>query len=523
MASVSQSVTIALIYTRVSSDEQAREGVSLDTQLAECRRYAAERGWVLGKEYQDVLSGRRDDRREYQALLADVRRLRAQGRAVAVVVMRLDRLGRRLLERVRAREELKGLGVPTHSIREGGEVSDLIANILASVAEEEVRQLGERVAGSFGHIQGNGWKKPGRPPWGYRWRAATGEERARGAPRVVLEIDEEAAPFVRELFDRAARGETIRSLIKWVAGLPARARADRNLGYRSIRAVLARSTYVARTESDRRPDVLGRPPARWPAIVDDETFRRVRERIAAHTHMPRQASGSYLLTGLLRCPRCGARMASGGPNRGMTRYTCRGETKGAAAPAIRCVYTVTMRTVDAAVRAEVIPLVAVVASNDPAVRAAIAREWAALQRPTDEAARHGQRLQALERDAARARDRIKRLALLFADGDIDRSGYDLGRAAAQGDLDAAAAEGARLRGVAASPVLPPLEEVLRAAGSWAAALEGSETRFRREVLGTLMRTIVPHREQRSVYRLEMEWTPTGELVRQLAAGSAVAA
>ena len=58
----SRGITIALIYTRVSKDDQAREGVSLDAQLKDCRRYAARQGWVLGGEYQDVLSGKRDDR-----------------------------------------------------------------------------------------------------------------------------------------------------------------------------------------------------------------------------------------------------------------------------------------------------------------------------------------------------------------------------------------------------------------------------------------------------------------------------
>src|SRR5258708_1971187 len=62
-----------------------------------------------------------------------------------VVVVALDRFGRRMLERVRCREELKALGVTTHSVREGGEVSDLVANILASVAQEEVTRLGMRI------------------------------------------------------------------------------------------------------------------------------------------------------------------------------------------------------------------------------------------------------------------------------------------------------------------------------------------------------------------------------------------
>src|SRR5215203_4817740 len=181
-----QNLPTALIYTRVSSEEQAREGVSLDAQLTECRRYAAQHGWMLGSEFQDVLSGKRDDRPAYQALLAEVRRLRAEGQAVVVVVFRLDRLGRRILERVRCREELKALGVPVHSVREGGEVSDLVANILASVAEEESRALGERVAAAKQHLTSSGWYITGQLPWGYRKRLATLEEREAGAPKTVL-------------------------------------------------------------------------------------------------------------------------------------------------------------------------------------------------------------------------------------------------------------------------------------------------------------------------------------------------
>jgi site-specific DNA recombinase len=102
----SSAVTTALIYTRVSTDEQARDGLSLDAQLAETRRYAAGRdGWIIGTEYQDVLKGTRDDRPAYQRLLTDVRRLRAEGRRVAVIVSALDRFGRAILER--SREELK--------------------------------------------------------------------------------------------------------------------------------------------------------------------------------------------------------------------------------------------------------------------------------------------------------------------------------------------------------------------------------------------------------------------------------
>src|SRR5215212_2924941 len=71
----------ALLYTRVSSDEQAKEGISLPAQLGDCRRYAArQQDWVIHRELQDVLSGKRDDRRGYQQLLDETRRLKSEGK-----------------------------------------------------------------------------------------------------------------------------------------------------------------------------------------------------------------------------------------------------------------------------------------------------------------------------------------------------------------------------------------------------------------------------------------------------------
>src|SRR5262245_41685355 len=142
LATSGSGLTVALLYVRVSSDEQARDGISLDAQLRDGRQYVARQpGWVIGGEYQDVMTGSRDDRPDYQRLLAEARRLRAEGQPAAVVVAALDRFGRKLLERVRSREELKALGVPLHGVRDGGEVPDLVANMLAAMAQEETRRL----------------------------------------------------------------------------------------------------------------------------------------------------------------------------------------------------------------------------------------------------------------------------------------------------------------------------------------------------------------------------------------------
>jgi DNA invertase Pin-like site-specific DNA recombinase len=246
---IATTATTALLYSRVSSDEQAAEGLSLPTQLATNRRYASERNWIIGHEFSDVLSGSRDDRPQYQALLVEARRLREAGRPVAIVVSRLDRLGRRLLERVQRREELKKLGVATHSVREGGEVSDLVAGILAVVAAEETERLGQRVRDTRAHNEAGGWHVPGGPAWGYRWRPATEDERQRGAPRSVLEIDEATAPYAKEMFEKVASGElSARGAAKWVADLPAEARGGRVLAPSSIRLALKAVVYIGRLD-----------------------------------------------------------------------------------------------------------------------------------------------------------------------------------------------------------------------------------------------------------------------------------
>lgn len=284
-----EGIVTALIYRRVSKEDMAREGMSLPAQLAETRRYCAERGWLIGAEFEDVLSGLRDDRPQYRALLAEVRRLRTNNQAVVVVVAALDRLGRRFLERVRAREELKALGVATHSVREGGEVSDLVANVLASVAEEEVRRLKERVTAVRRHAISNGYRPVGRSAWGYRWRQATPEERQSGAPQKVLEIDADRAPYVLELGQRVADGQSVRAAARWVQSLPAEVRDHREWTLTGVLKLLRAPVYVARPD-DGDADVLARPVGRWPAIYSDDLWLRIQERIAGHARLAHQAS-----------------------------------------------------------------------------------------------------------------------------------------------------------------------------------------------------------------------------------------
>src|SRR4051812_9447763 len=85
-------------YTRVSTREQAEDGLSLNTQRAAIDAECERRGWTLVDVIEDAgYTGRDDDRPGLQRALAMLaKRNRPQG----IVVARLDRLTRSLKDLV---------------------------------------------------------------------------------------------------------------------------------------------------------------------------------------------------------------------------------------------------------------------------------------------------------------------------------------------------------------------------------------------------------------------------------------
>ena len=128
------------------------------------------------------------------------------------------------------------------------------------------------------------------------------------------------------------------------------------LTYRALSLVLASPVYIARAPQGA-DDVLSRPLGRWAPLVDDATWQRVRDYVDSHHKVPHQASRRFLLTGMLRCPQCGARMhGSSRPGHG-ARYRCASTTLGANAAVRDCRTSALSNQVDVAVLAEVFPLI----------------------------------------------------------------------------------------------------------------------------------------------------------------------
>jgi DNA invertase Pin-like site-specific DNA recombinase len=160
----------AIGYARVSTEEQAREGVSIDAQVEKIRAYAALQGLELldlvvdagesgGKRLADRPGGAR------------VLELLDAGEASALVVYKLDRLGRRALDVLGLVDELGRRGVALHSISEKLDTESAIGRfvlvVLAGLAAMERDQVRERTRFAMQHKAAKG-EAVSRAPRGLR-------------------------------------------------------------------------------------------------------------------------------------------------------------------------------------------------------------------------------------------------------------------------------------------------------------------------------------------------------------------
>lgn len=516
---------IVLTYARVSSDEQADEGRSIPTQLRECRGYNGRQdGWVAGDEFIDVESGTRTDRDGYQRMLHGVRGLVLGRRRVVVTVAKIDRLGRNLAESIRAWDELVKLGVEIHSYRDGGRMAEMHYNLLCVFAQEESRRIGERVRAAWSYFEAGGWHKPGRPAWGFQYRTATTVERGAGSPTVVLEPHPTESAYAAEMWTRYADGEGVEGILRWIARLPDVARGSRTLSSGTVRMLLRSPVYIGRlggphdlaacVEAGDHCEILDLPPAKWSPLVDDETWTAAHRQYRQASRLPAQASGEYLLTGLMRCPDCSARMighCSPDPNAPhRRRYVCSGRRLRVADGRDKpCFRTIPARTLDDAVTETVREIIGHAA--DPTLRAklraSIERHERQAARTTDDGA--GQ-ISRLESELARARKMLSVASQKFFADEISRTAYDVTSADLTEQIDTITTEMDRLRNRAgARPAPVPMGTVLRVVDGYAASLATTEVPAWRVVLSDLFESVRPVRIGYGKYEAGIELTAFG--------------
>jgi site-specific DNA recombinase len=318
---ISTSTSNAVGYFRVSTSRQTGERhSSLETQEAHYREYCQRRGLSPVGTFTDIVTGRRDDRKEYRRLVEYA----LGGGADTVVVQFLDRFGRNPREILRRYWELEENGVRVVATDEDiGE--ELILLVKAGVAGAESRRTSERVRANMGRAVAKG-VHAARPPYGLR----PIREIAEGKVSLRWEMDPDEAPVVKEMVRLAVQENLgFKSIGDRLSAKGYRARGGRPFAAFTVQKIITNPAIKGALVYGRKPR-RGNPVAErtevpdfFPRILSEEEWQQLQERLSIRRETPRGKahSGVYILSGIARCGHCGGPMSGKvGSSRGGKRY-----------------------------------------------------------------------------------------------------------------------------------------------------------------------------------------------------------
>lgn len=300
----------AVIYARYSSHSQ--KDASIEQQIRECRKYAAEHDLQVVGEYCDrALSGTSDKRPQFMKMIKDS----AKGHWQRVLVYKVDRFARNRYDSAMYKARLKKNGVKVMSVMEpipDGPEGILLESVLEGSAEYYSANLSQNILRGM-HDNALSCKvNNGALALGY-----TKGEDGRFA------IVPEEAEIVREIYRMYADGMNTTEI---VAVLNARGlKTSRGARYNknSLHTILRNERYAGvYIWKDVRVD------GGIPAIISRELFEEVQERLKKVAKAPAAARTDvdYMLTGKLFCGHCGSAMVgesgTGKSGRKFYYYNC---------------------------------------------------------------------------------------------------------------------------------------------------------------------------------------------------------
>ena len=165
-------------YVRVSTEEQALEGVSLDAQEARIRAYCTMRGFALADVVIDagVSAGKPLASREGGRRVLELLRSR---KVAGIVALKLDRLFRNAADCLATVETWDRSGISLHLVDMGGQTVDtsgamgkFFLTVMAGAAELERNQIRERTSMAMQHMASRGEYTGGEARYGYAVDAA---------------------------------------------------------------------------------------------------------------------------------------------------------------------------------------------------------------------------------------------------------------------------------------------------------------------------------------------------------------
>lgn len=138
------------IYSRVSTEEQAKEGLSVEAQIDKCKNFCNARDWGIFKVYKDAgFSAGTMNRPALELLLRDA----DEKRFDIILVYKIDRFSRRLKDLIMVLENLKEKNINFTSVTEQIDTTSAMGEaffqIIGVFAQLERGMVKERVELAF--------------------------------------------------------------------------------------------------------------------------------------------------------------------------------------------------------------------------------------------------------------------------------------------------------------------------------------------------------------------------------------
>lgn len=164
----------AVTYSRVSTEEQGTNGVSLANQVDKCRLQAQLSDLEIIREVQDAgKSAKNLNRPGIQEIVAMAKRKEIQ----AVIIYKLDRLTRNVSDLNRLIETFGKYGVSLISVKDSLDTQSaagrMVINILGTISQWEREAIGERTKEALDFKKSENKKFTSLAPYGFRLEGAT--------------------------------------------------------------------------------------------------------------------------------------------------------------------------------------------------------------------------------------------------------------------------------------------------------------------------------------------------------------
>jgi DNA invertase Pin-like site-specific DNA recombinase len=304
----------AVIYARVSSKEQEKEGFSIPAQLKLLKEYAAANGFSIAQEYVDVETAKQTGRAAFGEMVAY---LKAHPSVRVMLVEKTDRLYRNLKDWVTVDELDVEMHFPKENVvlsRESRSSEKFMHGIKVLMAKNYIDNLSEEARKGMQEKaeQGN-W--PTKCPLGYR--NITGPD-----GKKIIATDPAIAPLIAKLCEWYARGDiSLKEAARkaHAAGL-VYPRSGNKVPVSTIHTILRNRLYTGWFEWKGKL-IQGRHEALVPVELWERVQGVLDGRIAKRA---KRGKHDFAFSGLIACAQCGCAVVGEIKKQRYVYYHCTG-------------------------------------------------------------------------------------------------------------------------------------------------------------------------------------------------------